>query len=310
MRALAKVKEEEILFFDIETAPVVGKLELDTPLFDSWAYKVNKTGEKTDQEVVDSYSIEAGLYPEFAKVISIVVGKIHKGKILLVTLDDEDEKVILNDFNSLLERNNRNKLAGFVNISFDTPFVFKRMIINGIAPHEMLDASGLKPWEVDELDLAVLWKGNSFARASLINVATAFGLPSPKDDISGADVGRVYWSEGLEGLKRISKYCRKDVVTTINVFRKMRLQEPLEVVTAEPVDLCAQTSTVMQDLFAGGVYGKEQKDKLIPLLKGMTPKERSIAFTILDGMTSTAKGKKTKITKAHIKVLKEEVVNE
>jgi len=139
MRELLKLNENKLLFFDIETAPVVKELKLDSPLFDSWAYKVNKTGEKTNDEIIKSYSAEAGLYPEFAKIVSIVVGKIVKGKIFLITLDDKEEKELLTKFNKVIGRNSTNKLCGFVNIGFDTPFVFKRMLINGIKPHDKID---------------------------------------------------------------------------------------------------------------------------------------------------------------------------
>lgn len=310
MRALTKLKQEELIFFDIETASVVKELEAGTPLYNSWKYKVDKEGESTEQMVVESYNKEAGLYPEFAKVVSIVVGKIIDDKIVLITLDDPEEVDILNKFNSMLSRNLRDKLAGFVNIGFDSPFVFKRMLINGIQPHEKLDSSGLKPWEIDEIDLGVLWKGTSFSRASLINIATAFGLPSPKDDISGADVGRVYWEEGTEGLKRISTYCRKDVVTTINIFRKMRLQEPLDLrdVEAEPVK--EDLPTLLDSLFSGAEYGKKEKETLLKAIKEVPQIERELAFTVLDSMTSAAKGKKTKITKVHVKALRQEVGRE
>ena len=305
MRALAKVKQEEVLFFDIETAPLVKELEVGSALYDSWKYKVDKTGEKTEKEIVESYSVEAGLYPEFAKVVCIVVGKIKNDQIMLVTLDDPDEAVILKRFNDLMSRNLKDTLAGFVNISFDTPFVFKRMIIKGITPHDKLDSSGLKPWEVEEIDLALLWKGNSFSRASLINVATAFGLPSPKDDISGADVGRVYWNEE-GGLARISAYCRKDVITTVNVFKKMRGEEAFEVreeVSTKSIE--DEKSPILIELFNGGAYGKAEKAELVNVLTTFTPEERDMAYVVLDGMTSAAKGKKTKITKAHVKALKE-----
>jgi hypothetical protein len=98
MRTLKKLNEEKLLFFDIETAPVVKELELDTPLFDSWAYKKNKDGLMSNEEIIESYSKEAGLYPEFAKIVTIVAGKIVKGEIVLVTFDDEKEEDILNKF--------------------------------------------------------------------------------------------------------------------------------------------------------------------------------------------------------------------
>lgn len=303
MRSLKKLVQKDLLFFDIETAPVVKELELDTPLFDSWNYKVNKTGEMSNDEVIASYSQKAGLYPEFAKVVSVVVGKIVKGKIFLITIDNDSEVEILEEFNNILERNLKCKLVGFVSIAFDTPFLSKRMVLNGIEPHDKIDYSGLKPWDVKDIDLAMEWKGTSFERASLINVATAFGLPSPKSDISGADVGRVYWQEGRKGLDRISKYCGRDVVTTVNIFRRMIGQEPLELGTFTPK---VETPTpLIQKLFDGGKYGAAEKKELLEFLESQSESERAKTFIILDSATSTARGKKTKITKAHVRALKD-----
>lgn len=302
MRSLNKLKENKLLFYDIETAPAVKELKLDTPLFDSWAYKVNKTGDKSNDEIIESYSKEAGLYPEFAKIVTIVVGKIIGGKIKLITLDDEKEVDILTKYNDLIERNLDNTLVGFVNIGFDAPYIFKRMIINGIEPSDKIDHSGLRPWEIDEVDLAMEWKGTSFARASLINIATVLGLPSPKSDISGADVGKVYWEEGLKGLKRIAKYCRADVATTINVYRKMRLLEALEVDYVEEVEI--EEIPLLKHLFAGGRFGKAEKEELDQLITELPVEERKDAFTIIDAMVSGAKGKTTKITKTYMKTLK------
>ena len=299
MRELVKLNEEKLIFFDIETASVVENIEPSTPLFDSWEYKVNKRGDLTVEEIQQSFKNEAGLYPEFTKVVSIVVGKIVNGGIVLITLDDEKETDILNKFNSLLARNMGDKLVGFVNIGFDPPFVFKRMLINGIKPNDKVDSSGLKPWEVDEVDLSKMWQGTSFNRASLINVATAFGLPSPKDDISGADVGKVYWPEGV---KRISKYCRKDVVTTINIFKCMRLEQPLVVTNQE-----LEEQPFIVNLFGGAEYGEVEKEKLKSILSSFSVDEREKAYVILGALCSNAKGKKTAIQKKDITLLKKEL---
>ena len=253
---------------------------------------------KKYKEILESFKKEAGLYPEFSKVISIVVGKIVEGKIALITIDDEEEKELLTKFNTIVDRNSNSTLTGFVNIGFDTPFVFKRMLINGIQPSNSLDSSGLKPWEVAELDLAMVWKGTSFSRASLINIATVFGLPSPKDDISGADVGRVYWNE-VGGLKRISAYCRRDVVTTINIFKKMRLEDALELSNEGIED-----QPLILNLFGGGKYGAKEKKELTAVFLGLSEKEREMGYVILNSIVSRAKGKVTKLTKAHVKALK------
>ena len=305
MRSLKKLNQNNLLFFDIETAPLVKELELDTPLFDSWNYKFNRDGSLSNEEVIKSYSKQSGIYPEFAKVVSVVVGKIVKGKIFLIKIDHENEVDILNEFNTILERNLKCKLVGFVNIGFDTPFLFKRMAYNGIKPHDKIDYSGLKPWEVTDIDLGIEWRGTVFERMSLINIATAFGLPSPKEDISGADVGRVYWSEGREGLDRITAYCSRDVVTTINIFRKMIGEEPLEVSTFTPkveVD-----TPLIYKLFDGGKYSAAEKKELKEFLEGLEADEREKMYIILKSSTSTARGKKTKLTRAHIKALKDEI---
>jgi hypothetical protein len=47
-----------------------------------------------------------------------------------------------------------------------------------------------------------------------------FGIPSPKDDIGGADVRRVYYEEG--DLGRIARYCERDVVALGRVYRRMQ----------------------------------------------------------------------------------------
>jgi len=47
-----------------------------------------------------------------------------------------------------------------------------------------------------------------------------FHIPTPKDDISGADVARVYYEEN--DLKRIKVYCEKDVLALIQLLLRMR----------------------------------------------------------------------------------------
>jgi predicted PolB exonuclease-like 3'-5' exonuclease len=46
-----------------------------------------------------------------------------------------------------------------------------------------------------------------------------FKIPTPKDDISGADVARVFYEEN--DLVRIARYCEKDVVALIQLYLKI-----------------------------------------------------------------------------------------
>jgi len=85
----------------------------------------------------------------------------------------------------------------------------------------ILDLSGKKPWEVNHLDTMELWKFGDFKNyTSLELLATVFGIPTPKDDIKGSDVARVYWHD--HDLDRIVVYCQKDVGTIVNLFLRFK----------------------------------------------------------------------------------------
>ena len=91
----------------------------------------------------------------------------------------------------------------------------------GIKLPPILDIAGKKPWEISHLDTLELWKfGDYKAYTSLALLCHVFNIPTPKDDISGADVSRVYYVN--KELKRIKTYCEKDVVALIQLFLKMR----------------------------------------------------------------------------------------
>lgn len=306
MKILKELNPEDLIFFDIETASVVDKLEIDSPLFDSWAYKKRRGGEDiTDEEVVDSYFKEAGLFPEFARIVSIVIGFVRDDKLYLNSYDDLDEKVLLEKFHNDIgliyaNKGKYTKLCGFANKGFDSPFVFKRSIINGVEYHDIFDVGGLKPWELTEVDLKEVWKGTSWNTASLLNIATAFGLPSPKDDISGADVGKVFWKEGVE---RITEYCKRDVVTTCHIFQKMRGDDKLWEIRKT---VKKEKPGILEYLYNGGKYNKKIEDKLEKALKKMSKVDRERAKEILLAIPANTKSRTAFLTKNHIETLCQE----
>ena len=70
-----------------------------------------------------------------------------------------------------------------------------------------------------------LWKfGDRKAYVSLKLLAAVLGFPSPKDDIDGSDVGRVFWEE--DDVERIAVYCEKDVLATAQLFLRYQ-RKPL-----------------------------------------------------------------------------------
>ncbi len=110
---------------------------------------------------------------------------------------------------------------------FDFPYIARRMMINQIEIPAILQLFGKKPWEVQHLDTMELWKFGDYKNfTSLDLLANVFEIPTPKDDIDGSQVARVYYDEN--NVERIKDYCEKDVVTLINVFRKMRYDQPLQ----------------------------------------------------------------------------------
>src|ERR1051325_6771780 len=71
-------------------------------------------------------------------------------------------------------------------------------------------------------DLAMLlWKfGDVKSYTSLKLLATIFNIPTPKDDIDGSDVIRVFWQE--KNLPRIITYCQKDVITVAQLLLRFK----------------------------------------------------------------------------------------
>ena len=145
------------------------------------------------------------------------------------------------------------------------------------------------------VDLKEIWKSTGYYRSSLSAVAFALGVPTPKSDISGADVGRVYWDEG--DLERIAAYCGKDVVCTANVFRRLRYEDLLDVKFSNPeIDF----QPLLIHLVAGGEYGDRERD-LLNKIASDPEIDNKKAKVILDAVTSTSKYQKTKITKKDVK---------
>ena len=65
-----------------------------------------------------------------------------------------------------------------------------------------------------------MWKFGDWKSYISLKLLTAiFDIPSPKDDIDGSQVGQVYWEEN--DLNRISRYCEKDVLATMQVYDRI-----------------------------------------------------------------------------------------
>ena len=118
-------------------------------------------------------------------------------------------------------------LCGHNGKEFDFPYIARRMIINKVDLPNKLDLFGKKPWEIAHLDTMELWKFGDYKHyTSLKLMANILGIPSPKEDIDGSMVKTVYYED--KDLDRIVKYCELDVITTAQVFLRLRNDELLD----------------------------------------------------------------------------------
>lgn len=226
--SIAKLPVEKILFLDIETVPEIYEFQdLDEKTALLYAQKTAfliRDG-KTPEEVYE----RAGIYAEFGKIVCISCGLVRDhsttGKsIRMKSFYGDDERELLLDFKKLLEdldERGNFMLCGHNAKEFDFPFIARRMLIHGILLPQALDIAGKKPWEINHLDTMELWKFGDYKNfTSLALLCHVFKIPTPKDDISGADVARVYYEEN--DVERIKVYCEKDVVALIQLFLRMQ----------------------------------------------------------------------------------------
>ncbi len=223
---------KHILFLDIETVPLTDDYNtLTEGLQKEWSRKAAFLRKKVEENSEDSmlFTENAGVFSEFGKIVCIVVGSMRKDddvwNLRLKSLANDDEKVLLNDFKELIVKFGYYYtdiiFCGHNIKEFDIPFICRRMVINGIELPNMLQLSGKKPWEVNHIDTLELWKfGDHKHYTSLNLLAEILGIPSPKDDMDGSMVGKVYWQE--KDLARIAKYCTFDVLTTARVFLRLK----------------------------------------------------------------------------------------
>lgn len=224
----------KVLFLDIETVPQTWRWnELDERTAQLFSEKTRYDQERQQKTAEQLYAEKGGILAEFGKIICIGVGSLHHEgtslKLRITSLHGDNEYDVLTRFADLMQRHYNTDdhwLCGHNGKEFDFPWIARRCVINRIALPHLLDIAGLKPWEVGHLDTMNLWSfGDRKAYTSLALLTHILGIPTPKDDISGADVARVYYEE--RGLERIATYCKKDVVATVQLFLRLTGRELL-----------------------------------------------------------------------------------
>lgn len=214
-------KIENILFIDIETAPIhyhYNELSnVEKELWDKkWMYN-------TDVSAEQQYA-KAGIYAEFAKVVCIGLGFISGGKFRTKAIAGENEQEILTEFTKLLDgffNTTNHFLCAHNGKEFDFPFLCRRLLINKMHLPKLLQLQGMKPWEVKHIDTMEMWRFGDIKNFTSLNLlAHIFGIPSPKDDIDGSQIAKVFYEE--KNIERIKIYCIKDVVTLARIYQSLK----------------------------------------------------------------------------------------
>lgn len=225
---MTKEQLSSILFIDIETAPVVPDFEsLSENMKKLWSAKSQwfRTKETENAAPARVFDEKAGIFSEFSKIICISIGSLNalenEWVLRLKSFTDEAEKTLLNNFFSIISRyaQRQKKLlfCGHNIKEFDLPFICRRSIINGIPLPESLQLQNRKPWDHPHTDTMELWRfGDIKHFTSLALLAEVLGIPSPKQDMDGSMVGKVFWEE--KNISRIADYCMQDVITAARVY--------------------------------------------------------------------------------------------
>ena len=231
---LNKIDVSKILFLDIETVPISYKfseLEEKTQLL--WDKKTKYLQERDSLSAEALYE-KAGIYAEFGKIICISVGFLVQVKgetqIRLKSFANKNEKLLLQEFLDLLNSYYNHEsfiLCAHNGKEFDYPYISRRLLIKGLKLPKLLNNAGKKPWEINNIDTLDLWKFGDYKHyTSLELLAHIFNIPTPKDDIDGSQVAEIFYED--DDLDRIIKYCEKDVVAMMQLFRKYRGEELID----------------------------------------------------------------------------------
>lgn len=283
MKILKQLNLDDVLFFDIETVNQVKQLNEGTPLWHSWMYK-NKYGREplNAEDPIKSYDENAALFPEYAKIACITIGKIKDGVLKLKSYCGEDESALLKNFckalTDICAANKKTLLSGWAIKGFDLPWIVRRCIVNQIDIPNIIDTGDKKPWEIPHVDLMEFWKGSAFNGTSLIAAAIALGLADPKDELHGYQTTTTYYNDP-DGLAKIAAYCEKDVLCVANILLKCR-QEPI--IKAEVGDIKVKQVGVLNRAFNSGELSAADEKEIVKNLNDLPEDEKEIGKEILN----------------------------
>jgi len=278
-----RINEERVLFFDLEVARKSKELEVDSKEFELYQKKIrNKETEELlpDLEVVEEYRKKAALKMCYTKIVSIGVGFI-KGEELHIKALEGTEEELIEQFCKIA--NSFDYVCGVNILGYDLPIT----VNNGMKYFDMTEilsdrfiTSGKKPWNLDRvLDLMDIFKGTHYSNSSLDELCFHFGIESPKSDLDGSKVSEEYWTNGVV---KINKYVKQDVLASVNLFKKMRFEKVFEdFIDKNGNDNFEIKKNAISKLYDNSNFPKELKEEFIKSLVNLTDEDRENSKKII-----------------------------
>jgi hypothetical protein len=222
------LKPEQLLLIDIETVPQFSSYEqLDERMQRLWDKKSQLIA-PNEPDTISTFSERAGIYAEFGKIICIGLGYFvpieHSFHLKVKSIFGHDEQEILKEFATVCNKffkSPEKQFCGHNIREFDLPYICRRSFVQEVPlPAILSDLQMKKPWENPVYDTMQAWKFGEYKNFTSVDLLSAIlGIDSPKDDIDGSDVAKVYWQEN--DINRIVTYCNKDIVTVAQIFLRL-----------------------------------------------------------------------------------------
>jgi predicted PolB exonuclease-like 3'-5' exonuclease len=192
------------LFLDIETIPA-GEESRET-------LKVLFEKKRKDDDKFEDFVARTSFDGAFGQILCI--GYAFDNQPVGALYNKDDERETLRQFWELAR--NASLFIGHNVMDFDLRFIYQRSIILGVRPS--LDLNFARYRSNPIFDTMKEWVKWSNSNVGLETLALALGIPSPKDGIDGSQVA-AFHAAGKDD--EIVEYCKRDVETTRDVYRRM-----------------------------------------------------------------------------------------
>lgn len=203
------------LFLDIETLPAGEESQSVLKLLHAKkaAKKlvVPEDGEKGGEDF-EQYLLKTSFDGAFGRILC--VGYALNNDPAEILYNGDDERETLRQFWELAGR--ADLFIGHNVMDFDLRFIYQRSIVNKVAPSKEISFARYRNYPI--FDTMKEWVKWSFGTVGLESLALALGIPSPKDGIDGSQVYDFYKKGKVD---EILEYCKRDVDTTREVYKRI-----------------------------------------------------------------------------------------